>query len=123
MRRERLDGPKQPGPEQGPSVLGRTHETARSSELTPFAVRKWAVRILGRKTERVTCAQTNPYCSENIIKLMTLRRVRWVVNAACIRSMRNSCIILVGKRPEKTAHVSRRCAREDSAKMGLKGVR
>jgi hypothetical protein len=64
-----------------------------------------ALRIFGPKREEVAGAWRrlhneelhNMYASPNIIKVIKSREVRWVRHVACMREMRNTYKILIGK--------------------------
>ena len=63
------------------------------------------------------------YCSPNIVRVIKLRRMRWVGHVACVGESRGEYRILVGK-PEGKRPLGRPKLRwEDNIKMDLQEVR
>jgi hypothetical protein len=60
--------------------------------------------------------------SPNIIRMIKLRRMRWVVYVTCIGEMKNSYNILVGKPEGKRPLVRQRCRWEDNIRMDIREI-
>jgi len=62
----------------------------------------------------------NLYTSENVIRVIKSRRIRWVGHVARMRKLRNVCNILVGK-PERKRPLGRpKCRGDDNIRMALR---
>jgi hypothetical protein len=62
------------------------------------------------------------YCSPNIFRVITSRRIRWAGHVARMGERRGVCRVLVGNREGKRRLGRPRCRWEDNIKMDLQEV-
>jgi hypothetical protein len=58
----------------------------------------------------------------NIIRVIKSRRMGWEGYVACMKAMRNSYKILVGKLVGNRSRGKPRCTREDNIRMGIREI-
>jgi hypothetical protein len=88
-------------------------------------------RIFGPKRDKVTREWrklhneelNDLYCSPHIVRVIRLRRIRWVGHVACMGDRRGSYRVLVGRPRGKRPLGSPRRRWEDNIKVGIRGVR